>query len=144
MRYNDSSYHLKYEDVFHYQKHFFIVSQLFEKSLHDLIKDTTMHQFSTEFIKYTLFCLVSGVKDLHEKNAIHRNVTPSSVYLSEESALLGNMKDTVFLVKNRPKRSSQIGLHTYTAPEVYNDNQEYDFKVDIWSIGMTCLDMVRR
>ena len=90
-----------------------------------------------------MFCIVSAVQSIHKSNAIHRNIAPESVYLSHELALLGKMKDTVFLISQRRTRTSQVGSHLYAAPEVYQREQHYDYKADIWSIGMTCLALSR-
>ena len=93
-----SDYHLKYIDVFDYQNHLFIVTELHEISLESLVaKSQTVTE---EFIKYTMFCIVSGVHSIHKSHAIHRNIAPSSIYLAHECALLGNMKDTIFLVRD--------------------------------------------
>ena len=64
-------------------------------------------------MSYTLYCLCSAVRDMHCSRAIHRNITPSNIIVAQDKALLSNMKDSVFLVKNKNMRNSQIGLKIY-------------------------------
>ena len=113
-----SDYHVKYSDVFFYQHHYFIVTELIEHSIEDLInlaERTGPHPennkvLSEDFSSYTLYCLCEAVRDMHNGSAIHRNISPSNVFVAQDTALLSNMKDSVFLVKDKITRSTQVGI----------------------------------
>ena len=115
-----SDYHVKFADVFFYQHHYFIVTELIEHSIEDLINvaertgpRTDNKILSEDFSSYTLYCLCEAVRDMHNGSAIHRNISPANIFVAQDTALLSNMKDSVFLVKDRKTRSTQVGLQIY-------------------------------
>ena len=137
----ESQYHVKYCDVFFFKDTYFIVTEQIEKSIEDLI--STAQRLSTSlseaFCNYTLYCLCVAVSDMHKSRVIHRNISPSNIFVGQDRALLSNMKDSVFLVKTREYRNSEVGLQIYQSPEVFNQDVTYNQCCDIWSIGMVAL-----
>ena len=61
-----------------------------------------------------------AVYDMHSSFAIHRNISPSNLYIDPEKAILSNMKDAIFLVNDKQYRTTSVGAELYQAPEVYN------------------------
>ena len=112
MTHIESDYHVKYCDVFLYNKHYFIVTELLEQSIEDLIvaAKRSGNPLDENFCIYTLFCLCAAVRDMHHSRAIHRNISPANIFVAQDTALLSNMKDSVFLVKNKRMRTTRVGL----------------------------------
>ncbi|UXI20011.1 hypothetical protein NH340_JMT05954 [Sarcoptes scabiei] len=101
-----------------------------------------------EQIRYVCHEIVRGLKYLHEKKVIHRDLKAGNVLLT----LDGDVKIADFGVSARnkntvQKRDSFIGTPYWMAPEVImcetiRDNP-YDYKVDIWSLGITLIEFAQ-
>jgi serine/threonine protein kinase len=80
---------------------------------------------------------------LHANNVVHRDVKPGNVMI----AARGEVKLTDFGLATEIETGAgmcvgRAGTLQYTAPEVLA-GFPYDASVDVWSLGMTVLEMVR-
>jgi len=84
--------------------------------------------------------LLSAVAALHEKGIVHRDITPNNLMFNVRNTQLQQIKIMNFgfstiMSKDSPKKLNQIlGHSNFMAPEVLK--KSYDFKCDIWSIGV--------
>ena len=84
--------------------------------------------------------MIEGLKALHNKNIMHRDLKSANIFLIKEKnqCKIGDMnvskiiKDKVLL--------TQTGTPFYASPEVWNDNP-YSYKSDLWSIGIIIYEM---
>ncbi|XP_052120283.1 serine/threonine-protein kinase 10 isoform X2 [Frankliniella occidentalis] len=92
--------------------------------------------------------MCEGLKFLHSNKVIHRDLKAGNVLLT----MAGGVKLADFGVSTRNKYTLQkhdtfIGTPYWMAPEVvmcetFRDNP-YDFKVDIWSLGITLIEFAQ-
>jgi STE20-like kinase len=109
----------------------------------DLEKPLTENQ-----IRYVCHEICKGLEFLHKNKVIHRDLKAGNVLLT----LDGDVKLADFGVsaKNKhtlQKRDSFIGTPYWMAPEVvmcetFRDNP-YDYKADIWSLGVTLIEFAQ-
>jgi len=84
-----------------------------------------------------------GLKYLHQNSQIHRDIKAGNILIGSD----GNVKISDFGVtaklKKGKKRSTLIGSPCYMAPEILDQEGRngYDSKVDIWSLGITALEL---
>lgn len=83
-----------------------------------------------------------GLAHLHEKGIVHRDIKSDNVMVAND----GRIKITDFgygaqLNKEQDKRKSVVGTTYWMAPEVIKA-ENYDCKVDVWSLGMMVMEMV--
>ena len=79
-----------------------------------------------------------GLKGLHERNIIHRDIKIENIFMSDLSVgskvRLGDLGSAVQLPSADAKTKFRIGTPGYIAPEIIL-GVEYDSKVDVWSLG---------
>ena len=84
--------------------------------------------------------MIEGLKALHDKKIMHRDLKSANIFLVKENhqCKLGDMnvskvvKDKVLL--------TQTGTPYYASPEVWND-MPYSYKSDLWSIGCVIYEL---
>ena len=84
--------------------------------------------------------MVKGLKALHDLNIMHRDLKSANIFLfSDGTAKIGDLN--VSKVVNKGVGYTQTGTPYYASPEVWND-QPYDIKSDIWSLGCVTFEML--
>ena len=57
---------------------------------------------SEEFCKYTLFCVASGLRDLHDKNVLHRDVKSDNILFKANGIIkIADLGFSVILTKSK-------------------------------------------
>ncbi|CAL8362497.1 unnamed protein product [Merluccius merluccius] len=86
---------------------------------------------------------LQGLAYLHSHNMIHRDIKAGNVLLTEP----GQVKLADFgSASIASPANSFVGTPYWMAPEVIlaMDEGQYDGKVDIWSLGITCIELAER
>uniref|UniRef100_A0A8C6TWS4 Serine/threonine-protein kinase TAO3 n=1 Tax=Neogobius melanostomus TaxID=47308 RepID=A0A8C6TWS4_9GOBI len=84
-----------------------------------------------------------GLAYLHSHNMIHRDIKAGNILLTE----LGQVKLADFgSASIASPANSFVGTPYWMAPEVIlaMDEGQYEGKVDIWSLGITCIELAER
>ena len=97
--------------------------------------------FSEEEVSSIMEMVLKGLVELHKNNLIHRDIKGANILLSEDgTAKIADFGVGVHLI-NEKNRSSKKGSPYWMSPQVAL-NSDYDVKTDIWSFGITCLELI--
>jgi len=96
---------------------------------------------SSEELIFIAYCILNGIKEIHTRNIIHREIHPNNILLSLnpdgtlKNAVIGDFGYARILLKANNLTEFRSG---YSSPEMTlpDYNGVYDSKTDIWSYGM--------
>ena len=86
---------------------------------------------------------LDGLAYLHAKSYIHRDIKAGNILLTDDGTIkLADFGSASFV----SPANSFVGTPYWMAPEVIlaMDEGHYDTKVDVWSLGITCIELAER
>uniref|UniRef100_A0AAY4B4L6 non-specific serine/threonine protein kinase n=1 Tax=Denticeps clupeoides TaxID=299321 RepID=A0AAY4B4L6_9TELE len=115
-------------------------------SVTDLIKNTKGNSLKEEWIAFICREILRGLVHLHMHKVIHRDIKGQNVLLTGNAQVkLVDFGVSAQLDRTVGRRNTFIGTPYWMAPEVIacdeNPEATYDFKSDLWSLGITAIEM---
>jgi serine/threonine protein kinase len=112
-----------------------MVLDFMETDLHKIIY--SKNKLTDEHIQYFVYQILRGLKYIHSAHVIHRDLKPSNLLLNGncdlkicDFGLARGVKEEVDY-----ELTEYVVTRWYRAPEVMCSCQEYDHKIDVWSVG---------
>ena len=144
LKYSNCEYLVKYHYSYIERNSLCIITDLYHRG--DLLGIIKKYKNEKNYLKEDLIwkifldiCL--GVYYLHKNNIIHRDLKSANIMISNDyRAFIGDFGVSKIL-GNYPKTSTQIGTPYYMSPELFQENK-YDKKVDIWSLGCILYELI--
>ncbi|XP_045910344.1 myosin-IIIb isoform X2 [Micropterus dolomieu] len=97
-------------------------------------------------IAYILYSALLGLQHLHNNRIIHRDVKGNNILLTTEGGVkLVDFGVSAQLTSARLRRNTSVGTPFWMAPEVIACEQQYDYsydaRCDVWSLGITAIEL---
>ena len=96
--------------------------------------------FEEEKIWSTLIQILEGLKYLHQSCIIHRDLKSANIFLTKDGCVKIGDLNVSKILNRMGTASTQTGTPYFASPEIWND-QPYDYKCDIWSVGCIIYEM---
>ncbi|XP_071594604.1 serine/threonine-protein kinase Nek3 isoform X4 [Heliangelus exortis] len=125
-----------YKESFEANGHLYIVMEYCDDG--DLMQKIK-HQRGKFFPEDTILCwfvqMCLGVKHIHDKHVLHRDIKSKNVFLTQNGKVkLGDFGSARILAHPLSYACTYVGTPYYVPPEIW-ENMPYNNKSDIWSLG---------
>eukprot|EP00339_Tiarina_fusa_P026760 CAMPEP_0117080438 /NCGR_PEP_ID=MMETSP0472-20121206/56751_1 /TAXON_ID=693140 ORGANISM="Tiarina fusus, Strain LIS" /NCGR_SAMPLE_ID=MMETSP0472 /ASSEMBLY_ACC=CAM_ASM_000603 /LENGTH=335 /DNA_ID=CAMNT_0004808073 /DNA_START=218 /DNA_END=1222 /DNA_ORIENTATION=- len=114
------------------------------------VYDIMQHSFPTGLTDEVLISTIlrealKGIEYLHSTGRIHRDVKAGNLLVHDDGSVkVGDFGVSAWLIEAGMKREGRqtfVGTPCWMAPEVMEQVCGYDYKADIWSLGITALEL---
>jgi serine/threonine-protein kinase OSR1/STK39 len=115
-------------------------------SLYDIMASSFPHGFKDEIIIATVLqSILSALVCIHQQGQIHRDVKPGNAIIGKDGVIkVGDFGVAATLLEEGQRKRARfttIGTPSYMAPEVLENGSGHTEKADIWSLGITAIEL---
>ena len=104
-------------------------------SLMEMVK--ARKQLSLPEVRRFMIQLCGGVKYMHQRAVIHRDLKMGNLFLDSGMNLkIGDFGLAALVLTDKERRQTLCGTPNYIAPEILEKGEGHTHKVDTWAIGV--------
>jgi len=103
---------------------------------------TQFYNFNNNEIKIFMKTILTTIKNIHNNGIIHRDIKPSNILInSPKNIFIIDFGVSDFYLPFR-KFSNKIGTKNFRSPEQIVGVKGFDYKIDIWAIGIIFAEII--
>jgi serine/threonine-protein kinase OSR1/STK39 len=115
-------------------------------SIYDIIRHSFPNGFKDETVIATILrSIVVALAHIHRRGHIHRDIKPGNAIVGADGTVkIGDFGVAATLFENGRRRRARFtltGTPCYMAPEILDGQTGYTEKVDVWSLGITAIEL---
>ncbi|XP_069496122.1 serine/threonine-protein kinase Nek3 isoform X8 [Ambystoma mexicanum] len=131
-----------FKESFEADGHLYIVMEYCDGGdLLQAIKQQKGNRFPEHMILQWFVQLCRGVKHIHDKRVLHRDIKSKNIFLTQHGHVkLGDFGSARLLISAKANACTYVGTPYYVPPEIW-ENTPYNNKSDIWSLGCVLYEL---
>ena len=88
-------------------------------------------------IVFYIYEIVEGMKYVHFRHVIHRDLKPTNILIAFDGTIkICDFGISKLMTTEQQTMTCGVGTQKFMAPEIIDENEEYDEKVDVYSFGV--------
>eukprot|EP01130_Rhizamoeba_saxonica_P000660 TRINITY_DN10606_c0_g1_i1.p1 TRINITY_DN10606_c0_g1~~TRINITY_DN10606_c0_g1_i1.p1 ORF type:complete len:422 (+),score=132.41 TRINITY_DN10606_c0_g1_i1:31-1296(+) len=133
---------VKYMDSYIVKNTLWVVMELMDGGcLTEILEQFQVLQLSEAEIAYVCRETLKGLQYIHSLHRVHRDIKSDNILMGLDGSIkIADFGYAAQLTKERTKRQTIVGTPYWMAPELIR-GQDYDQKVDVWSLGIMIMEM---
>uniref|UniRef100_A0A9R1SJE5 non-specific serine/threonine protein kinase n=2 Tax=Cyprinus carpio TaxID=7962 RepID=A0A9R1SJE5_CYPCA len=144
----DHQYIVKLLDAFYYESKLWILIEFCAGGAVDAVMLELERPLTEPQIRVVCKQTLEALTYLHENKTIHRDLKAGNILLTSDGDVkLADFGVSAKNTKTLQRRDSFIGTPYWMAPEVVmcetSKDRPYDYKADIWSLGVTLIELAQ-
>ncbi|KAK8898171.1 hypothetical protein M9Y10_000443 [Tritrichomonas musculus] len=93
-------------------------------------------RMTKEEIVFTIYQIVEGMKYVHFRKVIHRDLKPTNILVASDGTIkISDFGISKLMTAEEQSMTKGLGTQKFMAPEIINE-EDYDSKVDVYSFGV--------
>lgn len=109
--------------------------------LTDILDQFQFIQLTEPQIAFICGQVLAGLSFIHSCHRIHRDIKSDNILIGKDGSVkIADFGYAAQLTKTKSKRQTIVGTPYWMAPELIR-GLDYDYKVDIWSLGIMLMEM---
>jgi serine/threonine-protein kinase OSR1/STK39 len=125
---------------------YILMEYLSAGSLSGILRDSFRNGFQDETVIATILrAVVKALVHIHANGQIHRDVKPGNVMVGADGSVkLGDFGVAATLLEDGQRKRARYtttGTPCYMAPEMFHGQAGHTEKADIWSLGITAIEL---
>ena len=131
---------IEFKNAFFYDSELWVSMEFMDGgNLADVVMNCVL---SNDQIGFICKKVLGGINFLHKNGIIHRDIKSDNILINEKGEVkISDFGFCALIKEDQGKRNTMVGTPYWMAPEVVN-RQNYDQKIDIWSLGIMIIEMV--